>query len=119
MKCVCTYITCIKLNILTGTVAENCTWECIRNNNNLRLFLVILTQVRYLKCTRSNLRESKIQKFPGGPPDPLDAMCLCTSTFTLFPPLTLINFILPPSSHFLDEGLHTYKISPTTLPRKV
>jgi len=46
------------LTILAGTVAENCTWECIRNSNNLRLLLVILTQVVHKRIywIRMNLR---------------------------------------------------------------
>jgi len=39
------------------------------------------------------------------PPDPLDAVCLCTLIFIPLHPLTLIVLFCPPLSHFLDEGL--------------
>ena len=51
------------------------------------------------ECIRSNLRESKIQKFSGGtcPQTPLDVVCLRTRIFTPLPPLTLIKpYFAPP-----------------------
>ena len=51
---------------VAGTVAENCTRECMG----------------------SNLRETKIQNLPGGmPPTPLDVVCLDTQIFTKSHPL--------------------------------
>ena len=60
------------------------------------------------ECTRSNVKESKIQKFPGGiPPDLPRCHVLTQQIFILLPSLLLWNLILPPLSHFLDEGLIT------------
>ena len=50
------------------------------------------------ECIRSNLRESKMQKFSGGacPQTPLDVVCLRTRIFTPLPPLTLIKLYFAP-----------------------
>ena len=67
----------------------NCTWE----------------------CTRSNLRESKIQKFPGGhaPRPPRYCVLMHMDPYTIAS-LTLIKpYFAPTLSQFLDEGLVRHK----------
>ena len=59
------------------------------------------------ECTRSNVKESKIQKFPGGiSQTSRDTVCLLTQIFILLPPYFYETFFAP-LSHFLTECLIT------------
>ena len=63
--------------------------------------------------TRSNLRESKIQKFPGEEHAPRPPRCRVLThmdLYTVTPPYSHKPLFCPPLSHFLNEGLTLYNL---------
>jgi hypothetical protein len=71
-------------------------------------------QISARECTRSNLRESKMQKFPGGacPQTPLGIVpCAYVHVIMALPPCSHTYFDRPPLGNFLNEGLTIVTLS--------